>query len=156
VLSSSNDSVGVPIPESVRTNSAITIGRMAMVAAQPVGAALGQGLPNFMKKWCLVIISMPDDAEKVDVCLGMTRVAKAHPQVMVSDPKTLGFLAHAYLSWDPDVANSLNATMINEFRQLFHGFAEGMGQQNWNNLKNSWGGGSANDLRARLMAGFGV
>ena len=70
---------------------------MAMVAPQPVGAALGQGLSNFLKKWCLVIMSMPDDEEKVDVSLGLVGVAKAHPQAVVSDPKTLGFLAHAIL-----------------------------------------------------------
>ena len=156
VLSSSTDSVGVPIPESVRTNSAITIGRMAMVAPEPVGAALGQGLSNFLKKWCLVIMSMPDDEEKVDVSLGLVGVAKAHPQAVVSDPKTLGFLAHAILSWNPETANSLNNDLINQFRLLFQGFASSMGAQNWNQLKMTWGGGAANELRERLNAAFGV
>ena len=156
VMSSSTDSVGVPVPASVRMNSAVTVGRMAVVAAGPVGLALGQGLPNFLKKWCLVIMEMPDDEEKVDVCMGLVLVAKAHPQAVVSDQKTLGFLAHAFLSWDSEVANTLNATLINEFRVLFQGFAQQMGPQGWNQLKMSWGGGAATDLRERLQAAFGV
>ena len=156
VLSSSTDKVGVPIPESVRTNSAITIGRLAMVAPQPVGGALGQGLANFVKKWCLVIMEMPDDEEKVDACLGVTLVAKAYPQALVADAKTLGFLAHAFLSWDPDIANGLNNGLIEQFRALFQGFANSMGQQGWHQLKMSWGGGAAAGLRDKLMAAFGV
>ena len=127
-----------------------------MVAAAPVGTALGQGLANFMKKWCLVIMEMPDDEEKVHACMGVTLVAKAHPQPLVQDNKTLGFLAHAFLSWDPEVANTLNNTMIGEFRVLFQGFASSMGPQGWNQLKMSWGGGSASQLRDRLTAAFGV
>ena len=101
-------------------------------------------------------MEMPDDEEKVDACLGLTLLAKAHPQPLVSDSKTLGFVAHAFLSWNPEVANSLNNKLWIEFQTLFQGFANSMGQQNWNQLKMSWGGGSASGLRDKLMAACGV
>ena len=46
--------------------------------------------------------------------------------------------------------------LINQFRLLFQGFASSMGAQNWNQLKMTWGGGAANELRERLNAAFGV
>ena len=122
-----------------------------MVAPQPVGSALGQGLSNFMKKWCLIIMSMPDDEEKVDVSLGLVKLAKSHPQAIVSDTKTLGFIAHALLSWDPDIANSLNTDLIKIFQLYFQGVAQSMTPQKWKQLQMSWGGGAANELRERLQ-----
>ena len=156
-MSSSTDWLDMSVPASVRINSAVAVGRMAVVAAGPVGLALGlEGLPNFFQKWCRVLMEMPDDEEKVDACMGVVLVSKAYPQAVVSDQETLRFLAHAFLSWDSEVANALNATLMNEFRDLFQGFAKQMGPQSWNQLKMSWGGGAATDLRERLQAAFGV
>ena len=154
IRTSSNDKIGVSVPLSVRLNAATTVGRLGMMLPGPVGEAVGgvQALPGFFKKWALIIRDMPDDEEKEHACAGMCAVMKAHAQAVVGDPQTLGFVAHAFMSWDAPALQQSNPGLAQEFRSIFAGFSSNLGPQAWQRLTSAW----PQDLRQQVQSNFGV
>ena len=150
----SNDKIGVSVPLTVRLNSATTVGRLGMILPGPVGEAVGgaQALPDFFKKWALIIRDMPDDEEKEHACAGLCAVLKAHAQAAVADQQTLGFVAHAFLSWDAAALQQSNPGLAQEFRTVLVGFSTNLGPQAWQALTNGW----PQDLKAQVQGNFGV
>lgn len=142
------------MPLTVRLNSATTIGRLGMILPGPVGEAVGgaQALPDFFKKWALIIRDMPDDEEKEHACSGLCSVLKAHAHAVVADTQTLGFVAHAFLSWDAATLQQSNPKLVQEFRDVLVGFSTNLGPQAWQALTGAW----PNNLREQVKANFGI
>eukprot|EP00949_MAST-11_sp_MAST-11-sp1_P003694 g3694.t1 len=111
------------MPENIRANAAILLGRLLCVAQVP---ALLEAVSNVFGKWMLLLANLPDDEEKVDAFNGLGVVMRALPQVVVQN---FPFLCNALTSWNnapADLHKRLQAEMLHLQQQ--------MGNEQWEAL----------------------
>ncbi len=131
---------GMRLPESVKTNAAITVGRLAMVCPAEAAALHMQ---QWIKEWCYIIRNMPNDAEKDHATRGLCAALMSRPQVAMGDKKALAFVCQAFLSWMEDngeeMSKKYNANEVLEMTvKVIRAYQQNLGSNGWHALLSDW------------------
>ena len=78
--------------KSLLKNTAITLGRLGLVAPDLTSALLG----SFVQAWCIVLRSIRDDIEKEHAFHGLVRMIRHNPHAPLN---ALMPLCDAFVSW---------------------------------------------------------
>lgn len=108
------------MPRSILENSAITLGRVAWVAAD----ALAPHLEIFVWHWCNVLRSIRDDIEKEHAFLGLCRLLRLNPKGALN---AFDKVCEAVASWRTLQCEGL-ANEFTEIMQLYKTTLSAMGQ----------------------------
>eukprot|EP01133_Synstelium_polycarpum_P017492 gene17492-20870_t len=117
----------VPIMQNVRLNrnilenTAITIGRMGLVAPE----LCAPHIDGFVQCWCMAIRGKMDDAEKDSAFRGMWMIISANPSGAL---KHLVYICDAIASWQ---VSKIEPDLNEAFHKLLHVFKESIGAQHW-------------------------
>ncbi|KAJ3307219.1 hypothetical protein HDV03_001704 [Kappamyces sp. JEL0829] len=96
--------LGNQTARSLKENSAITIGRLALACPQQVAPYLG----NFIQRWCEALNLVHDNAEKASAFQGICKVIRLNPNSIVP---YFGSYCDAVLKW--------NVSNLPELHQMF-------------------------------------
>jgi transportin-1 len=120
---------------SLLENTAITIGRLALVAPE-VGAPL---LDSFIAQWSICLRSIRDDIEKQHAFQGLARMVALNPRAPLH---CMQHLCDAFASWGHPPPE-LNEQM----QQILQGYKTSLPQDQWGQFMQSL----PQDLRNRLI-----
>jgi len=131
------------INKSLLENTAITLGRLGLVAPDLAASVLA----NFITPWCVALRSIRDDVEKEHAFLGLCGMIRLNPHAPLGDEgRPLLQLCDAFASWSQPPAE-LNQQM----RVILDGYKTSLGDR-WANFYTSF----PNDLRQRLAERYGL
>ncbi|KAK6137554.1 hypothetical protein DH2020_028696 [Rehmannia glutinosa] len=99
--------------KSLIENSAITLGRLALVCPELVSPHM----EHFMQPWCVALSMIRDDIEKEDAFRGLCAMVRANPSGALN---SLVFMCKAIASWHEIRSEDLH----NEVRQVLHGYEQ--------------------------------
>ena len=105
--------------KSLVENTAITIGRLGLVAPQLTAPALG----SFVRAWCISLRSIRDDIEKEHAFQGLCNMIKLNPQAPL---EAMIQLCDAIGSW-----NVPPAELGEMFKQILHGYKSSIPADQW-------------------------
>ena len=80
------------VNKSLLENTAITLGRLGLVAPDLTAVALG----SFVQPWCIALRSIRDDVEKEHAFHGLVRMIRLNPHAPLN---ALMPLCDAFVSW---------------------------------------------------------
>jgi len=126
------------INKSLLENTAITLGRLGLVAPD-LGAA---ALESFVQAWCIALRSIRDDIEKEHAFHGLVRMVRLNPQAPL---KALMPLCDAFASW-----GTTPPELHEHFRQILGGYKSSIPPEQWAAFLQTM----PNDLRQRLNERF--
>ncbi|KAJ4700596.1 transportin 1 [Melia azedarach] len=108
------------VNRSLVENSAITLGRVAMVCPEIVSPHV----EHFMKPWCTALSRIRDDIEKEDAFRGLCAIVRANPS---GASNSLVYMCKAIASWHVIRSEILQ----NEVCQVLHGYKQMLGDGAW-------------------------
>jgi len=128
------------INKSLLENTAITLGRLGLVAPDLCAAVLA----SFVQPWCIALRSIRDDIEKRHAFHGLVRMVRLNPQAPLN---ALMALCDAIASWGtpPDELNE-------QFKLILEGYKGSIPTEQWGQFYASL----PQDLRQRLTERYAL
>jgi len=109
----------VNLNKSLLENTAITLGRLAMVCPADVAPRLAL----FIQPWCVSLRAIRDDIEKEHAFIGLCKMVRLNPHAVLN---VFVYLCDAICSWyDP------KPELKEMFREILHGFKNSLGAEQW-------------------------
>lgn len=121
-------------------NTAITLGRMGLVAPEIVAPQI----QHFVHNWCLALRSIRNDIEKEHAFKGLCCMIRHNPQGVFEN---FAYVCDAISCW-----NNPNQELRQEFFQILHGFKNSIGDTNWKNYYDQF----PKTLREKLTAMYNL
>ncbi|WOL11529.1 transportin-1 [Canna indica] len=106
--------------KSLLENSAITIGRLALVCPELVAPHT----EHFIQSWCTTLCMIRDDYEKEDAFRGLCAIVRANPSGILS---SLAYLCRAVASWHEIRSQDLH----NDICHVLNGYKQMLGNGAW-------------------------
>ncbi|KAG9028013.1 hypothetical protein FS837_004015 [Tulasnella sp. UAMH 9824] len=131
--------LNVRSPKSLTENAAVTIGRIALVAPQPVAPHL----EAFAQQWCQALWEIKDNEEKDSAFRGFCMLIQANPAGV---SKHFVWFCNAVVKW-----KTPSPELRDMFTKILHGFKEMAGPQ-WNQQISTY----PPPLQEALRAQYGV
>lgn len=128
------------INKSLLENTAITLGRLGLVAPELTSASLA----SFVHAWCIALRTIRDDIEKEHAFHGLVRMIRLNPHAPLN---ALMPLCDAFASWGTPPAE-----LNEQFRLILQGYKENLPAEQWAAFYASL----PNDLRARLTERYSL
>jgi len=107
------------ISKSLLENTAITLGRLGLVAPDLPAAVLG----SFVQPWCHALRSIHDDVEKEHAFQGLVRMVRLNPAAPLN---ALMALLDAFASW-----NTPPPELNEHFRLILEGYQSSIPSDQW-------------------------
>jgi len=128
------------VNKSLVENTAITIGRLGLVAPE-LGAAR---LEEYVQPWCVALRSIRDDIEKEHAFQGLCRMIRLNPRALLN---AMTQLCDALASWTRPPS-----ALQEEFRQILDGYKASLPADQWQQFVTSL----PEDLKQRLAERYAL
>jgi transportin-1 len=127
-------------PKTLLENTAITLGRLALVCSTDVATQL----PRFVHSWCTVLQTIRDNDEKDSAFRGVCNLIMLNPSAVANE---LIVVCDAIALWERPPAD-----LQEKFRNILHMYKLNVGDEQWNHLTGRYN----SSVRQRLQVYYGV